>query len=116
MSPQRSSRQQFLDGTIGCLELLPPDQFTARVIAKESGANLASILYHFGSKDRLVTEAMVATLDRWLDQVVQRIASRVGVFVRRPVRRGPGQDAATQLRRVASRDRGSAATGSLTAG
>jgi AcrR family transcriptional regulator len=75
LSPQRSNRQQLLDGTIRCLELLPPDQITARVIARESGANLASISYHFGSKDQLVTEAMVATLDRWLDQIADTLAT-----------------------------------------
>jgi AcrR family transcriptional regulator len=75
VSPQRSNRQQLLDGAIRCLELLPPEQITARVIANESGANLASISYHFGSKDRLLTEAMVVTLDRWLDQVAVALAS-----------------------------------------
>lgn len=75
MSPQRSNRQQLLDGTMRCLDLLPPEQITARVIANESGANLASIAYHFGSKDQLITEAMVATLDRWLDEVADALGA-----------------------------------------
>jgi AcrR family transcriptional regulator len=69
MSPQHSNRAKLIDGTLRCLERLPPERITARVIAEESGANLASIAYHFGSKDRLVSEAAITGLDRWLDEV-----------------------------------------------
>ena len=69
MSPQPSNRQNLIDGTLRCLERLPPERITARAIAEESGANLASIAYHFGSKDVLVTEAVIAGLDRWLEEI-----------------------------------------------
>ncbi|MGH8824233.1 MAG: TetR/AcrR family transcriptional regulator [Jiangellaceae bacterium] len=69
MSPQRSNRSNLIEGTLRCLERLPADRVTARAIAEESGANLASITYHFGSKDDLVAEAVVAGLDRWLVEV-----------------------------------------------
>jgi AcrR family transcriptional regulator len=69
VSPQRSNRSNLIEGTLRCLQRLPPDRVTARAIAGESGANLASIAYHFGSKDALVTEAVVAGLDRWLEEV-----------------------------------------------
>jgi AcrR family transcriptional regulator len=69
MSPQRSNRQQLLEGTLRCLEQLPAERVTARAIAKESGANLASIAYHFDSKENLVTEAVVEGLDRWLEEI-----------------------------------------------
>lgn len=71
MSPQRSNRTQLIEGTLRCLEQLPPERITARAIATESGANLASIGYHFGSKDNLVTEAVIEGLDRWLDEVAR---------------------------------------------
>ena len=74
MSPQRSNRQQLLDGAIRCLERLPAERLTARVLADESGANLASIAYHFGSKDGLVTAAVVEGLDRWLDELEQALS------------------------------------------
>ena len=74
VSPQRSNREQLIEGTLRCLERLPPERITARVIARESGANLASIAYHFGSKDDLVTEAVIVGLDRWLDEVASRLA------------------------------------------
>jgi AcrR family transcriptional regulator len=69
VSPQRSNRDNLLEGTLRCLERLPPERVTARAIAQESGANLASIAYHFGSKDNLVTEAVVVGLDRWLEEI-----------------------------------------------
>jgi len=53
---------------------MPADQITARMIAHESGANLASIGYHFESKDGLLTAAVVEGLDRWLDQIEARLA------------------------------------------
>lgn len=74
MSPQRSNRQLLLDGALRCLERLPAEHVTARAIADESGANLASIGYHFGSKDDLVTAAVIEGLDRWLAEVEQNLA------------------------------------------
>jgi AcrR family transcriptional regulator len=59
----------LIDGTLRCIERLPPERITARAIADESGANLASITYHFGSKDNLVTAAAIAGLDRWLSDL-----------------------------------------------
>lgn len=73
VSPQRSNRSELIEGTLRCLERFPPERVTARAIAEESGANLASITYHFGSKDELVTEAVVAGLDRWLVEIARRL-------------------------------------------
>lgn len=69
MSPQPSNRQNLIEGTLRCLGRLAPERITARAIAEESGANLASIAYHFGSKDGLVTEAVTIALDRWLEEI-----------------------------------------------
>jgi AcrR family transcriptional regulator len=75
VSPQRSNRSQLIEGTLRCLERLPPEQVTAREITAESGANLASIAYHFGSKDDLVTTAVIEGLDRWLAEVDRALAA-----------------------------------------
>jgi AcrR family transcriptional regulator len=72
--PQRSNRSLLIEGTLRCLERLPPERITARAIAQESGANLASITYHFGSKDNLVTEAVIEGLDRWLADIAEGLA------------------------------------------
>jgi AcrR family transcriptional regulator len=69
MSPQRSNRSVLLEGALRCVERLPPGRVTSRAIAKESGANLASIAYHFGSKEELVTAAVIEGLDRWLEDI-----------------------------------------------
>jgi AcrR family transcriptional regulator len=69
VSPQRSNRASLIEGTLRCLETLPAERITARAIAEASGANLASIAYHFGSKDNLVTEAVITGLDRWLEEI-----------------------------------------------
>ena len=73
MSPQRSNRRQLIEGTLRCLERLPAGRITTRAIAEESGANVASIAYHFGSKDDLVTEAVVEGLDRWLEEIANAL-------------------------------------------
>jgi AcrR family transcriptional regulator len=74
MSPQRSNRRQLIEGTLRCLERLPAERITAREITEQSGANLASITYHFGSKDNLVTAAIIEGLDRWLVEVERGLA------------------------------------------
>jgi AcrR family transcriptional regulator len=73
VSPQRSNREVLVEGTLRCLERLPPERVTARAIAEESRANLASIAYHFGSKEELVTEAVVTGLDRWLEEIAAEL-------------------------------------------
>lgn len=73
MSPQRSNRSRLIEGTLRCLERLPTERITARAIAAEAGANIASITYHFGSKDDLVTAAVIEGLDRWLADIADRL-------------------------------------------
>ena len=77
MSPQKSNRQQLLDGALRCLERLPAEGVTARTIADEAGANPASIVYHFGSKDALVTAAVIEGLDRWLAELEHALSAVV---------------------------------------
>jgi AcrR family transcriptional regulator len=81
VSPQRSNRSELIEGTLRCLERLPPAQITARAIAAESGANLASIGYHFGSKDDLVTEAVIEGLDRWLAEIDRALEAEDARFL-----------------------------------
>jgi AcrR family transcriptional regulator len=74
MSPQPSNRERLIEGALRCVDRLPPHRITARAIAAESGANLASIGYHFGSKDELVTAAVIEGLDRWLAEIEARLS------------------------------------------
>lgn len=49
---------------------------TARDIVKASGANLASIGYHYGSKDALLTQAFIELISDWGDAFTGGLAGR----------------------------------------
>ena len=56
---QPSHRDQLIKGAIQCLKTKGYARTTARDIAAEADANLASIGYHFGSKEALLNEALI---------------------------------------------------------
>ncbi|MFD8636720.1 TetR/AcrR family transcriptional regulator [Streptomyces sp. NPDC059533] len=55
-------REDLLEGAKKCLLEKGFVRTTARDIVKASGANLASIGYHYGSKDALLAEAFIALM------------------------------------------------------
>lgn len=57
-------REDLLEGAKRCLLEKGFVRTTARDIVKESGTNLASIGYHYGSKDALLVEAFIALVER----------------------------------------------------
>lgn len=61
-------REDLLDGAKRCLLQKGFARTTARDIVKESGTNLASIGYHYGSKDALLVQAYVALVEEWGDR------------------------------------------------
>ncbi|MFF3503061.1 TetR/AcrR family transcriptional regulator [Streptomyces sp. NPDC003247] len=56
-------REDLLEGAQRCLLEKGFARTTARDIVKESGTNLASIGYHYGSKDTLLAQAYVALVE-----------------------------------------------------
>ncbi|WP_320776577.1 TetR/AcrR family transcriptional regulator [Streptomyces sp. CRN 30] len=56
-------REDLLEGAQRCLLAKGFVRTTARDIVKESGTNLASIGYHYGSKDALLAQAYVAMVE-----------------------------------------------------
>ncbi|MFJ7151669.1 TetR/AcrR family transcriptional regulator [Streptomyces sp. NPDC100445] len=56
-------REDLLEGARRCLLEKGFARTTARDIVRESGTNLASIGYHYGSKDALLTRAYVSLLE-----------------------------------------------------
>ncbi|GGV61176.1 TetR family transcriptional regulator [Streptomyces longisporoflavus] len=56
-------REDLLEGAKRCLLEKGFVRTTARDIVKESGTNLASIGYHYGSKDALLADAYVALIE-----------------------------------------------------
>ncbi|MCF1508188.1 TetR/AcrR family transcriptional regulator [Streptomyces glomeratus] len=61
-------REDLLEGAKRCLLEKGFVRTTARDIVKESGTNLASIGYHYGSKDALLVEAYVSLVQEMGDR------------------------------------------------
>ncbi|MFG3102705.1 TetR/AcrR family transcriptional regulator [Streptomyces sp. NPDC048182] len=61
-------REDLLEGAKRCLLAKGFVRTTAREIVKESGTNLASIGYHYGSKDALLAQAYVALIENVFDE------------------------------------------------
>jgi AcrR family transcriptional regulator len=66
-------REQLLAGAKHCLYERGFTRTTARDIVAVSNTNLASIGYHFGSKDALLTAAMVEALSEWGDALEEAV-------------------------------------------
>ncbi|GAA1863021.1 TetR/AcrR family transcriptional regulator [Asanoa iriomotensis] len=67
-------REQLLEGAKRCLLERGYAHTTARDIVAASGTNLASIGYHFGSKEALLNAAMIEAMDEWgteLERAIQ---------------------------------------------
>ncbi|MGW2641091.1 TetR/AcrR family transcriptional regulator [Streptomyces sp. NPDC001348] len=60
-------REDLLEGAKRCLLEKGFARTTARDIVKESGTNLASIGYHYGSKDALLAQAYVSLVEGMSD-------------------------------------------------
>jgi AcrR family transcriptional regulator len=71
-------REDLLDGAKRCLLDKGWARTTARDIVAASGANLASIGYHYGSKDALMREALCAVMGDWADDVQQALTAEIG--------------------------------------
>ncbi|WP_060176846.1 TetR/AcrR family transcriptional regulator [Streptomyces sp. IMTB 1903] len=58
-------REDLLEGAKKCLVEKGFVRTTARDIVSASGTNLASIGYHYGSKDALLAEAFTGLMEQW---------------------------------------------------
>ena len=65
------TRQALLQATRACVGRKGLAATTSRDITAEAGANLAAITYHFGSKDGLVSEALLEELRTWLTPTLE---------------------------------------------
>ena len=68
-----SQREDLLAGAKKCLVEKGYSKTTARDIAAASGAHLASIGYHFGSKDNLMNAALIEASGEWGDAFEEAI-------------------------------------------
>jgi AcrR family transcriptional regulator len=68
-------RDELLTAARRLLEQRGYAHITARDLVAESGTNLASIGYHFGSKAALLNEAIEASFDDWATQLAAFVMS-----------------------------------------
>lgn len=68
-------REELLEGAAQCLYEKGFGRTTARDVVAASGTNLASIGYHFGSKDALLTEALMAATTAWGEELDQALTA-----------------------------------------
>src|SRR6478672_5623644 len=64
-----SHREDLLAGAVQCLREKGYARTTARDVVAASGTNLASIGYHYGSKDALLQQAFLALTEEWGQRV-----------------------------------------------
>ena len=80
-------REDLLAGAKRCIAEKGYSRTTARDITAASGANLAAIGYHFGSKEALLNTAILQSFDEWGSAIEQAGAdSRSGEPVERLTR------------------------------
>ncbi|MFK0257758.1 TetR/AcrR family transcriptional regulator [Streptomyces sp. NPDC090445] len=75
-------REDLLEGAKKCLAEKGFVRTTARDIVNASGANLASIGYHYGSKDALLTQAFVELAQEWGDAFTPDVTGEGGSLER----------------------------------
>jgi AcrR family transcriptional regulator len=64
-----SNREALLDAAAQCLREKGYAHTTARDLVRASGTNLGAIGYHFGSKERLLNEALYRGYEEWLELI-----------------------------------------------
>jgi AcrR family transcriptional regulator len=77
-----SSKDRLLAGALTCIAQQGYAATSSRDIAKAAGANVASINYHFGSKDTLVNAALSQCFGMWNQRVEQAFEAAAGLAPR----------------------------------
>jgi AcrR family transcriptional regulator len=77
-----ATKLALLEAALRCLHRGGMEGATSRAIAAEAGTNLQAIAYHFGSKDRLVSEALVTGIRRWLEPALDVLRRDMDPFRR----------------------------------
>jgi AcrR family transcriptional regulator len=80
-------RERLLAGARRCLFERGYARTTARDIVAASGTNLASIGYHFGSKEALLSAAMIEAIDEWGEELKRALITDTDVGSMDPIER-----------------------------
>jgi AcrR family transcriptional regulator len=73
MTEKTTTKQLILEAVVTCIEKYGVDKITTRKIAEEAGTNIASINYHFRSKEDLVAETLSMTIKHMMEDVYAAI-------------------------------------------
>ncbi|TQK42497.1 TetR family transcriptional regulator [Streptomyces sp. SLBN-118] len=73
--PSESPRERLLAAAVTCLQEKGYAHTTARDLATVSGTHLASIGYHFGSKEALLNAALAECFRTWTRRVEQAVSA-----------------------------------------
>lgn len=74
-----SQRELLLEAAITCLNERGYGKTTSRDIAAAAGiSSLAAVVYHYGSKEALLREAIAEIVRRWIDHLQQLMESTAG--------------------------------------
>ena len=80
MAEKTTTKQLILEAVVTCIEKYGIDKLTTRKIAEEAGTNIASINYHFRSKDELVAETLSMTIKHMMEDVYVAMDDTQGPF------------------------------------
>lgn len=70
-------KEDLIAGAKRCLYELGYERTTARDIVAASGTNLASIGYHFGSKEALLNIALFEAIEEWSDELGRALTADI---------------------------------------
>jgi AcrR family transcriptional regulator len=71
-----ANREKLIQGALKCLREKGYANTTARDLVEASGTNLASIGYHFGSKEALLNEAISRGMATWTETVEREVFAK----------------------------------------
>ncbi|MBI4729685.1 MAG: TetR/AcrR family transcriptional regulator [Acidobacteria bacterium] len=66
---------RLIEATLRCLREKGLARTTSRDIARAAGTNLQAITYHFGSKDELVSQALLSAIREWTRPALRALRS-----------------------------------------
>jgi AcrR family transcriptional regulator len=70
------NREDLLAGAITCLKEKGWARTTVRDIAAAAGVSHAAIGYHYGSREALLTAALIQTIDEWGSEIGEAVTAR----------------------------------------
>ncbi|WP_345573255.1 TetR/AcrR family transcriptional regulator [Nonomuraea rosea] len=72
------NREDLFDAAKRCLLEKGYDRSSVRDLASTAGVNMAAIGYHYGSREKLLNQALFALLDEWGDSMGRVLAPDAG--------------------------------------